>query len=777
MVLFYGVSLLAQQVNTVAGFPLVAGSMDGDRSVATFNNPHGIAVDSLGNIYTCDRWSHIVRKITPDGIVSTIAGSPGITGSTDAAGADARFNEPWGICVGTDGHIYVADTRNNKIRKVTPEGVVTTLAGSGIFGGTDGFGTAASFGNPTGIEMDDQGNLYVADHLTHVIRKVDPLGFVSTIAGSPYQVGDRDGPGIAARFNRPYGLSLDRNGDILVADEWNHKIKKITPEGVVTTIAGNGTVGHNDGNIDFATFNYPWDITVDIAGNIYVADGYNQIIRKINTTGQVMTLAGIVEVTGATDGPAMTATFSGATGIAFSSFSNKIYIADAYNNLVREIINFDNNDPNNPQHIFLSLLNAGNIICLGEFVAIEASPAVFDTYHFYQNDQLVQSGTSTLYETPIEEIGSYFFEVVGIKDTIGVLSGEINLEVVEGSTPEIEVLGDTLLSAGDSVQLLASEGSAYFWSTGEETQMITITEPGSYTVEVTNPNGCIGTSAPVEITFIVEVQPVVISIDGPTTLCADESTWLSSHFLGDIQWYKDDVLLSGETDSILQVTTSGRYKAAPAAQDQRTLFSNEITIDVLPPLEFDFNVNQTIGTTDDVFQFSCTNESLENLRWDFGDTDSDSNLSSLLAPSHQFSTTGFYSVRLIAESPEGCTDTLAKSNYILVETLGGGNGAGSGSGQAIDPEGGNVFVPTAFTPNGDGINDVLNVFGVLNSGYDFKVFNGWGYLIFESSSPLYGWDGTVNGVKAENGNYLYLLCYENAAGEQNVKSGYTILIR
>ena len=201
---FITVNLQAQLVTTVAGQPEIAGSNDGEPFSATFNNPHGIAIGQDGTVYVADRWSHTIRKITIDGMVSTIAGTPGVSGSTDGMGAAALFNEPWGLCVNADDEVLVADTRNNKIRKISPDGEVTTIAGSGNFGTSNGIGTAATFGNPTGIECDSEGNIYVADHLTHIIRKIDVLGFVTTLAGKPYQTGSVDGQGSQASFNRPY---------------------------------------------------------------------------------------------------------------------------------------------------------------------------------------------------------------------------------------------------------------------------------------------------------------------------------------------------------------------------------------------------------------------------------------------------------------------------------------------------------------------------------------------------------------------------------------------
>ena len=229
--LFFSATTAAQLVSTVAGVLETPGFNNGQALSSRFFNPHGIAVDGVGNIYVADRYNHTIRKITVDGMVTTLAGKAGFSGGQDGQGEVARFNEPWGLCVSAEGVVYVADTKNNKIRKIDAAGNVKTIAGTGNFGSSNAQGLAATFGEPTGIELDAFGNLYVADHLTHIIRKIDNRGIVTTIAGIPYIPGDSDGFGREAQFWRPYGLTIDNEGNILVADEWNHKIRKVTPQG------------------------------------------------------------------------------------------------------------------------------------------------------------------------------------------------------------------------------------------------------------------------------------------------------------------------------------------------------------------------------------------------------------------------------------------------------------------------------------------------------------------------------------------------------------------
>ena len=211
-------------------------------------------------------------------MVSTLAGST--SGYTDGTGTSAQFDYPIGVAVDGAGNVYVADGYNHRIRKITTSGVVSTLAGSGTSGYTDGTGTSAQFDYPTGVAVDGAGNVYVADQVNHRIRKITTSGVVSTLAGSGTS-GYTDGTGTSAQFSYPTGVAVDGAGNVYVADYDNHRIRKITASGVVSTLAGSGTYGYTDGTGTSAKFYYPTGVAVDGAGNVYVADQYNHRIRKI----------------------------------------------------------------------------------------------------------------------------------------------------------------------------------------------------------------------------------------------------------------------------------------------------------------------------------------------------------------------------------------------------------------------------------------------------------------------------------------------------------------
>jgi len=319
-------------VSTFAGSG-VFGFAEGTGTAAQFNYPNGLTVDASGKLYVADNANYRIRQITPASVVSTLAGN-GVQGFADGPGTTAQFNRPGGVVTDAAGNIYVADNLNHRVRKITPAGVVSTLAGSGIAGFADGTGTAAKFNQPFGITIDASDNLYVADENNHRIRKITPAGVVTTIAGTGI-LGFADGAGAVAQFNYPMGVAIDASGNVYVADEYNNRIRKINPSGMVSTLAGNGTGGFANGTGTAAQFYYPYAVATDVSGNVFVADLYNHRIRKITPEGVVTTVAG----TGAqafADGTIATAKFNLPTGVTVDASGN-LYVADQGNQRIRKI--------------------------------------------------------------------------------------------------------------------------------------------------------------------------------------------------------------------------------------------------------------------------------------------------------------------------------------------------------------------------------------------------------------------------------------------------------
>lgn len=314
------------------------GPDDGKGPAARFFSPVGIGTDAAGNVYVADLNNGTIRRIAPDGTTTTLAGLAGVVGKDDGTGVAASFNAPGSVAVDASGNAYVADILNQTIRKITPAGVVTTFAGTGYTGVLDGQGTKAYFNYPNDVAVDAAGNIYVADTLSNTIRKITPSGTVTTLAGEPQQEGNSDGIGKGAHFRSPQGVAVDAAGNVYVADTRNDAIRKIATSGVVSTLAGNFGPGRADGTGSAASFYRPTGITVGAGGNLYVSDTDNNLIRKVTPAGVVTTIAGGTEFSnsGSTDGTGRDARFASPYDIAADAAGN-LYVADGNNQAIRKI--------------------------------------------------------------------------------------------------------------------------------------------------------------------------------------------------------------------------------------------------------------------------------------------------------------------------------------------------------------------------------------------------------------------------------------------------------
>lgn len=300
--------------------------------------PVSLAVDGSGNLYVTDSSMHTVHKITPANRVSTLAGNSGSAGASNGIGSTARFNQPSGITTTAGGVLTVVDTANTLIRRVTSTGEVTTLAGSTTLRGNEnGTGTAATFGMPIGIAQDSSGTFTIADATNHTLRKMTSANVVTTLAGNAGTSGSRDGTGTAAQFNYPTGVATQTAGGIYISDTTNNLIRQVSSSGVVTTLAGVVAVsGWQDGTGSGALFNQPGGLATDSAGNLYVADTGNSVVRKITPAGVVTTLAGLSTVGGLKDGTGGAAWFNQPRDVAVDGSGN-IYVADTGNAAIRKI--------------------------------------------------------------------------------------------------------------------------------------------------------------------------------------------------------------------------------------------------------------------------------------------------------------------------------------------------------------------------------------------------------------------------------------------------------
>ena len=313
----------AYAVTTFAG-SVTSGAADGVGAAARFNHPSGIAIDTTGNLYVADTGNSTIRKITPGGVVTTLAGSPGTSGTADGTGPAARFSSPSAVTVDSTGAVYVADMGANSVRRITPAAVVTTVVpgGTGLY-------------LPQGIAVSSGGTVYVADTENNLIRQITSQGVMTTLAGSGLDACG-DGTGAAAGFSKPYGMSIDGSGTLYVTENAN-RVRTVTPQGVVATVAGACSQGGSvDGTGPAARFTMPMDVAVGDGGVVYVADTGNNTIRSIDPSNVVTTVAGAASVRGAADGTGAAAQFFDPGDVTVCP-SGDLYLADTGNSEVRKI--------------------------------------------------------------------------------------------------------------------------------------------------------------------------------------------------------------------------------------------------------------------------------------------------------------------------------------------------------------------------------------------------------------------------------------------------------
>jgi uncharacterized protein (TIGR03437 family) len=332
-------------IGTVAGNATYRYTGDGGNAISATLVPAGVATDSSGNLYIADTGNNRIRKVTSAGIISTIVGNglPSFSGDGGPA-INAGLSGPRGVFVDAGNNLYIADTGNNRIRKVTPNGAITTFAGLGPagFSGDNGPANKAQLFRPYAMVVDGAGNVIIADSWNNRIRKVTPDGNITTIAGNGYSsFGGDGGPATSAALFGPFGVAVDRGGNIYIADINNFRIRKVTPTGAISTIAGAPIPGFagDGGPASHAQFDSPYAVAVDGAGNLFVSDISNHRIRKIDTSGTISTVAGDGDEALSGDGGLATnASLDSPAGIALDPSGN-LFIADSGNTRIRAVVN------------------------------------------------------------------------------------------------------------------------------------------------------------------------------------------------------------------------------------------------------------------------------------------------------------------------------------------------------------------------------------------------------------------------------------------------------
>ncbi|MEM7372410.1 MAG: PKD domain-containing protein [Bacteroidota bacterium] len=679
--------LQAQLVTTVAGTVETPGDDDGHAiNDALFSNPHGIASDKFGRIYVADRWNHKIRVLdTRTDSVYTLAGT-GTIGTDDGPGHLARFYSPWGLTCDSLGTVYVADTKNQLIRKIDTLGNVTTYAGSGTFGVMDGPSASARFADPTGITIAVDGTIFLCDHVAHTIRKITPAGVVTTIAGAAFLEGDTDGTGSQARFNRPYGIELNAAGDILIADEWNHKIRKVSPNGFTTTIAGSGLLGSDDGPASTARFNYPWDVVEDKDGAIYVMDGYNHIIRRIHN-GSVVTWVGTSGETGGQDGYGINASFSGATAICYHPRTDYLYIGDAFNDLVRRVEKSSGVNVSSSTHL------NGDTACLGETATFVAAPDFYQSYDFQIGGVSVQNSSSTIFELLLSTVGEVELTVEAAHiDGYTVVSSPFILEVVQPPTSDFSYTIQSESGNGYEVafQSLGSGGLAWRWNFGDTlsgpANTSTLENPthlyqseGAYDVSLVTigQGGCTDSLHRERFVAFLSLDSSPLVIQPEDSLCAGELitfTANTSIYSSYLFYVNEQLVQSGTSLSYShlfdQQGPQSVYVVGIEANGDST-YANSIDFYVAAYPVSDFSV--TVEEQNEqgfTVSFDYIGSGALSWLWNFGDsTSGPDNQSFAQNPTHIYTEAGSYDVQLISIGEGGCADSLLKADAVALLEL------------------------------------------------------------------------------------------------------------
>lgn len=750
--------------------------IDGHGEDAVFYHPFGIAVDDAGNVYVADWGIDQIRKITPNGDVTTVAGKSRINGFKDGTVAEAQFNSIFEVAVDFAGNLYVTDSGNNAIRKITPDGQVTTLAG-GSQGFTDGKGASAQFNQPSGLITDKQGNVYVADQFNNAIRKITPDGTVTTIAGTG-DFGAQDGPAKNATFYYPRDITIDGNDNLYVADLRNNEIRKISTDGIVSTVAGvgfslDGITTEDDGVGRAGMVTMPLAIVSDPNGTLFVPSNDGYAFKRIQTKQYIIdkplppglhfdNATGIISGTPTTKWPSTDYTVTGYNATGSSEFAINIIVLD--DALLSQTITFaplpgktvgdDSFDPgatstnttipvtytsDNPA---VAKIVGGKIVIMGLGTAnITANQAGNDVYmEAHPVTQLLKVNAKPLLAQnitfpplPVKMVGDADFDPGAISNNsaIPITYTSNNLAVAEIVNGNIVIKDEgfaiiTANQAGNSVYSAAPPVSRTLEVKAPQAQVITFAPIANKAYgEVVFDPGAFSTNNTLPILYTSNNSAVVTIINGKAqikgtgqvTITAEQAG--NSDYLAALPAQQTFVV----TPAPLTIAADNKYRNEKAANPPLT---STITGFVYGEGEEIFTQEPILSTTAD--------------------------LSSMA---------GDYPIVV-----KGAQATNYAIRYI--------NGTLTVTPAIKEPE--ELPIPNIFTPNGDGKNDTWKITWLAHKYPNclLNIYNRNGLIVFSSRGYASEWDGTYNNVAVPAGTYYYLI---NPNNSKPVMSGYVVIIR
>jgi len=714
------------EVSTFAGNGS-AGSVNGAAAAASFDSPVAVAFDGSGNLFVSESTNNDIREITPAGIVSTFAGS-GAIGATNGPGGTATFNSPYQLYFDASGNLYVADEGNMMIRKITPAGMVSLFAGTGAQSSTDGTTLTASFNDPFGVAVDAAGNVYVADRGNSHIRKISITGQVTTY-------GVFDGSAAPGNNTGLGFLATDASGNLYFVD--SNQVKVITPLGVINVIAGNSVPGFANGTGASASFNKLVGIAVDALGNIYVGDSNNNSIRKITPAGVVTILAG-GGGRGFDNGVSSSASFYAPSGVTVDNTGNFLYVADSGNNLIRKIaITGYSIDKSLPTGMSFDATTG----------IISGTPAVLSPATTY---------TITAYNTGGSSTTTVNIQVDG--ETVAF--GPIPVKTVCDADFDPGATGSGAITYTSSNPAVATIVSGEVHITGAGTSVITASD---------------GTSQPTQtLTVTAAVTPTIAISPAAIDTCLGSAVSYSATITNGgtnpvYQWQvngqntgTNNPLFTGSNlnnhDKITCTLTSNALCTTNTAATSNTA-TFTVDLPVPPAISIISTATGPVcpGTEVAFIATAASPGNILSYQWQVNGLNAGTN-SPIFNSSNLAN--GDLVTCILTSNGKCLINSVALSNIITV---------------ALSPVSACVIViPNAFTPNGDGINDLWDITALQGyPGCRVTIFNRYGTVVYSSIGYPKAWDGTYNGSALPVGTYYYIIDLKN--GKKKLAGPVTIL--